>query len=243
MRALFSFLTALPLRETSLERAARGAHLIPLVGLATGLPGVALVLLGYAVPAGVVATLALGAVLLAAGLHHSDGVLDVGDALMVRGDPERRRTVLKDARVGIGGIGALFIVYAPALAALAALIEVSPASAALALLCAEVADRSTMLLVLAFGRPAEQSSSSAPFVRALKGPRKTVGVVLALAAPIPLALPLGALAPFVVLLLVAAAAFFSLRVSRSAFGGISGDVVGAAGEAGRAVVLVALSAL
>lgn len=242
MRALFSFLTALPLREGSLERAARGAHLIPLVGLATGIPGAALILLGYVVPAGVAATLALGAVLLAAGLHHSDGVLDVGDALMVRGDPQRRRAVLKDARVGVGGICALFIVYAPALAALAALVQVSPASAALALLCAEVSDRCTMLLVLAFGRPAEQTSSSAPFVRALKGPRKTVGVILALAAPIPLALPFGALAPLVVLLLVAAATFFSLRVSRSAFGGISGDIVGAAGEAGRAVVLVALTA-
>ncbi len=242
MRALFSFLTPLPLREASLEGAARGAHLIPLVGLATGIPGATLILLGYVVPAGVAATLALGAVLLAAGLHHSDGVLDVGDALMVRGDPQRRRAVLKDARVGVGGICALFIVYAPTLAALAAFVEVSPASAALALLCAEVCDRCTMLLVLAFGRPAEETSSSAPFVRALKGPRKTVGVILALAAPIPLALPFDALAPLVVLLLLAAATCFSLRVSRSAFGGISGDIVGAAGEVGRAVVLVALTA-
>ena len=97
-------------------------------------------------------------------LHHTDGVLDVGDALMVRGEPDRRREVLKDARVGVGGIGALFFVYAPALATLAALAAASPARAAVALLAAEVAARSAMLLVLAFGRPAEASSSSAPFV-------------------------------------------------------------------------------
>jgi cobalamin synthase len=38
------------------------------------------------------------------------------------------------------------------------------------------------------------------------------------------------------------AAIISLRLARSAFGGIGGDVVGATGEACRAAVLVALSA-
>jgi hypothetical protein len=118
MRALLSFFTAFPGRDVALETVARKAYLLPLVGLFTGAPGAALILLGYAMPSGVAATLALGAVLLAAGLHHTDGVLDVGDALMVRGEPERRRAVLKDTRVGVGGIGALFLVYAPTLSAL-----------------------------------------------------------------------------------------------------------------------------
>ena len=168
MRALLSFFTALPVRGSSLEAAAERAYLLPLVGLFTGAPGAALILLAYAVPPGVVATLALGAVLLAAGLHHTDGVLDTGDALMVRGTQERRRAVLKDALVGVGGIGALFVVYAPALAALAALADDSPVRAALALLAGEVSARSAMLLILAFGKPAAAGSSSVPFVRILK---------------------------------------------------------------------------
>ena len=125
VRALLAFFTALPLPGAPLAEAARRVHLLPLVGLVTGVPGALILVSGVFAP-GVAATLALGAVLLAAGLHHADGVLDVGDALMVRGSQGRRREVLRDARVGIGGLGALFLVYAPALAALAALAGTSP---------------------------------------------------------------------------------------------------------------------
>ena len=242
MRALLSFFTALPVRDVSLERVARRSYLLPLVGLFTGAPGAALILLGYAMPSGVVATLALGAVLLAAGLHHTDGVLDAGDALMVRGAPERRRAVLKDTRVGVGGIAALFVVYAPTLAALVALIEDSPARAALALLAAEVSARSAMLLMLAFGRPAEKGSSSVPFVRSLEGSRRAAGVSLALLGPLLCLLPLGGFAPLAVLS-VPLTALVALRVVRTSFGGIGGDVVGATGEVARTVLLVALSAM
>jgi len=241
LKALLSFFTVLPAREASLEEAAREAHLLPLVGIFTGLPGAVLILLASAVPPGVCAALALGAVLLAAGLHHADGVLDVGDALMVRGGPARRRQVLADARVGIGGIGALFLVYAPTLTALAALAAASPGRAALALLASEVSARSSMLLTLAFGEPADEGSSAVPFVRALKEGRRPVGLVLALAAPVPFLLPLGG---FAMLAVLAAPLFalFALRVSREAFGGIGGDAAGAAGEVCRATLLVFLSA-
>jgi adenosylcobinamide-GDP ribazoletransferase len=242
LRALLSFFTAFPVRAASLDEAARAVYLLPLVGILTGLPGAAVLLLGYAVPPGVVATLALGAVLLAAGLHHTDGVLDVGDALMVRGDPGRRRAVLKDARVGIGGIGALFFVYAPALAALAALIQESPARAAIALLAAEVAARSAMLLTLAFGKPAEANSSSVPFVRSLRGWHRTAGAVLALLGPPILLLPLGAPA-FVGALPAPLTALFALQLARRTFGGIGGDTVGATGEAARTALLVAMSGM
>jgi adenosylcobinamide-GDP ribazoletransferase len=240
LTALLSFFTVLPARGASLDEAARSVYLLPLVGLLTGLPGAAVLLLGYAVPPGVAATLGLGAALLAAGLHHTDGVLDAGDALMVRGDPGRRRAVLKDARVGVGGIAALFLVYAPALTALAAIADGSPAMAALALLAGEVCARSAMLFMLALGDPAEQGSSSVPFVRALRGPRKTLGVVLALLGPLPLVFSFGWTAPLAVLVAPLVAAL-ALRVTRTAFGGIGGDTVGATGEAARAVLLVILS--
>jgi adenosylcobinamide-GDP ribazoletransferase len=241
MRALLSFFTVLPVRGVSVEAAAKRAYLMPLVGLITGAPGAALILLGYAMPPGVVATLALGAVLLAAGLHHTDGVLDVGDALMVRGTPERRRAVLKDTRVGVGGIGALFIVYAPTLAALVALANDSPARAALALLAGEISARSAMLLALAVGKPAEPYSSSVPFVRALKGSRGVVGASLALLGPLLCLVPLGDFAPLAALS-APLTALVALQMTRRAFGGIGGDVVGATGEATRTVLLVVLSA-
>jgi adenosylcobinamide-GDP ribazoletransferase len=243
MKALLSFFTVLPVRGATLEEAAREIHLLPLIGLVTGLPGAILLLAAPVVPPGVAATLALGAVLLATGLHHADGVLDVGDALMVHGSPDRRREVLQDARVGIGGLGALFLVYAPTVGALAALSAVSPGRAALALFAGEVAARSAMLLVLVFGEPADLRSSSVPFVRALSGPHRTPAVIVALLAPLPFLLAMSALLAPLAILAVPLVALGLLRISAAKFGGIGGDVVGATGEVCRAVVLIALSAM
>ena len=240
MRALLSFFTVLPVRGATLEEAAREIHLLPFIGLITGLPGAILLMAARFVPPDVAATLALGAVLLASGLHHADGVLDVGDAIMARGSPDRRREVLRDTRVGIGGLGALFLVYAPTVGALAALCDTSPARAALSLLAGEVAARSTMLLMLAFGEPADPRSSSVPFVRALSGPQRTP-VVVALLAPLPLLLAISALGSLAILA-VPLVTLGALRISAAKFGGIGGDVVGATGEVSRAALLVFLSA-
>ena len=242
MKAMLSFFTVLPVRGASLDGAAREAYLLPLVGIVTGLPGAILLLTAAFIPPGVVSTLALGVVLAAAGLHHADGVLDVGDALMVRGSAERRRAVLKDTRVGIGGIGALFLVYAPAVAALTALGAAAPLRAAVVLLAGEVAARSAMVLTLAYGESAEAGSSTVTFVRALSGPRHAYAVALALVAPLPFLFPVSSLAPIAVLA-APLVALISLRISGSTFGGIGGDVVGASGELCRTVVLVAISAM
>ncbi len=240
MRALLSFFTVLPVGAASLDDAARAVHLLPLVGLFTGSFGALLVLLAFVLPPPVAAVLALGGVLLAAGFHHADGVLDVGDALMVRGSPSRRRAVLKDIRVGIGGIGALFLVYAPAATALAALAAASPLRAAATLLAAEVAVRSTMLLMLAFGRPAEPDSLSTPFVEALTGSRRTLGIAIAILAPLPFLLPAG-IVGVPAALCVFLSASSGLVVSGRAFGGIGGDSVGATGELTRTLLLVGIS--
>ena len=240
MKALLSFFTVLPVRGATLEEAAREIHLLPFIGLITGLPGAVLLMAARFVPPDVAATLALGAVLLASGLHHADGVLDVGDAIMARGSPDRRREVLRDTRVGIGGLGALFLVYAPTVGALAALCHTSPARAALSLLAGEVAARSTMLLMLAFGEPADPRSSSVPFVRALSGPQRTP-VVVALLAPLPLLLAISALASLAILA-VPLVTLGAIRISAAKFGGIGGDVVGATGEVCRTSLLVFLSA-
>jgi len=241
LRALLSFFTVLPVRAASLDDAARAGYLLPLVGLFTGALSALLVLLAFVLPPSVAAVLALGGVLLAAGFHHADGVLDVGDALMARGNPARRRAILKDARVGIGGLGALFLLYAPAATALAVLAEESPLRAASTLLAAEIAARSTMLLMLAFGRPAEPGSSSAPFVAALSGPRRTLGIATAILAPIPFLWPAG-LVGVPGALCAPMATLLGLMISRRAFGGIGGDSIGATGELTRTVLLVLVSA-
>jgi adenosylcobinamide-GDP ribazoletransferase len=245
LRALLAFFTVLPISTagSSLGDAARRTYLLPLVGLLTGLPGAVILLLAFAIPPGVAATLALGTVLLAAGLHHVDGVMDVGDALMVRGDPARRREVMKDVRVGVGAMGALFLVYAPSVAALAALAQASPVKAIVSLLAAETAARSAMLLILLFGEPAERGSSSVLFVRSLRvGRGRVVALVIAFLLPLLVATPLG-LTGASALLAAPVTALSALALARRMFGGISGDVSGATGEAARTVLLVTFSGL
>ena len=242
MKALLSYFTILPFRGASLEETARWVPLLPLIGVVTGLPGAILLLAAYVVPPGVVAPLGLGAVLLAAGLHHADGVLDVGDAIMAQGSPDRRREVLEDTRVGVGGLGALFLIYAPTVGALTALCTTSPAHAALALLAGEDAARSAMLLTLAFGEPADPRSSSVPFVRALSGSQRTPAVVVALLAPLPFLLATSTFLAPLAILAAPLVALGALRISAAKFGGIGGDVVGATGEVSRAALLVFLSA-
>src|SRR5688500_12479028 len=161
---------------------------------------------------------------------------------MAHGSPDRRRDVLEDTRVGIGGLGALFLVYAPTVGALAALCASSPGRAALALFAGEISARSAMLLVLAFGEPAVPRSSSVPFVTALSGPHRTPGVVVAWLAPLPFLLAAGVLLAPLAILAVPLVAFGALRIFHATFGGIGGDVVGATGEASRAVLLVLISA-
>ena len=240
MRALLSFFTVYPVTGPSLKDAAHASHLLPLVGLFTAAPGVLLLLLAFVLPPSVAAILALGLVLLAAGFHHADGVLDVGDALMAHGDSARRRAVLKDARIGIGGLGALFLVYAPAAAALAALAEVSPLRAAAALVASEIASRSAMLLMMTFGQPAETTSSSTPFVDALAGSHRAPAIALALLAPLPFLLPVGP-AGVLGIICVPTTSALGLHISRRTFGGISGDTIGATGELTRTVLLILLS--
>ncbi len=244
MLALLGFFTALPVgpSNSSLQAAARKAYLLPFVGLVTALPGAILLLLAPVIPPSVAATLALVAALLIAGMHHTDGVLDVGDALMVRGSSVRRREVLKDARAGAGAVGALLVVYAPALAALAALAVASPKGASLGLVAGESAARSAMLLLLVFGRPYDEDSSSTCFVRSLKGPgSRGVALLLALALPPLIALPLGLVPLVLALIAPMLVALFALALAKRAFGGINGDITGATGELTRMMLLVALS--
>ncbi len=44
------------------------------------------------------------------GFHHLDGVVDFGDGMMAHGDPEKKIEVMRDKRIGTGGIAYLIMV-------------------------------------------------------------------------------------------------------------------------------------
>src|SRR5918995_1562599 len=92
-----------------------------------------------------------------------------------------------------------------------------------AAMCSKI-PASAMLLMLAFGEPADPRSSSVPFVGVLPGPPRTPAVVVALLAPLPFLLATSALAPLAIFA-APLVALGALRISAAKFGGIGGDVV------------------
>lgn len=110
---LLSFLTILPVKaHTSIPQIAKYTWLFPIMGAIIGLIGGVfaglLELIGL--PQAIIASLAYGFLIWFSGFHHLDGLIDMGDALMAHGSPEDKIRIMKDERIGTGGLGLFFIV-------------------------------------------------------------------------------------------------------------------------------------
>jgi adenosylcobinamide-GDP ribazoletransferase len=111
---LVSFSTILPLNiHTSIEEMAKFTWIWPLLGAFIGiLVGiVAWVFTGALhLPQLLSAALIYSFAIIITGLHHLDGLIDFGDGLMAHGDPERRIEIMRDQRIGTGGLSSLLMV-------------------------------------------------------------------------------------------------------------------------------------
>jgi adenosylcobinamide-GDP ribazoletransferase len=208
---------------------ARWSWLYPIAGYVTG--GFACICVFWIAEPLLAAAAAVAALLLITGSHHLDGLLDLGDGLMVHGDRERRQKALTDRQVGAGGIatgGAVTLITFAALAS-------SPIIWA-ALIAAEVAARFSMAFLTAYGPPFHEGIHSV-LHRASRPYFPVLSFILC--APLIL-LPLAPvrLAGTAAVMIAVPAAL--LAISRRLFGGVNGDVVGASGEITRALVLATL---
>jgi len=231
--AAFQFLTVAPpvVRRLFTARemgAAVGYY--PLAGLALGavLAGLHWAL-GQALPAGVVAALALGAWVLLTGALHLDGFLDTCDGLLGGFTPEARLRILRDERVGAyavaGGMLLLLLKYS----AIAASVD-----ATRALLLAPLLGRwAISLAVVAFPYARPQGLG-----RDIKDQatwrRAALATAIALPACALIGGWLGALAAVAVAVLLLGVARFTL----ARIPGLTGDIYGAVCELSEAVVLV-----
>ncbi len=120
---LISFSTILPLHiHTSIDEMAEFTWLWPMIGALIGIVAGAL---GFVL----LDLLNLSALLAAAliysfsiwftGFHHLDGLVDFGDGMMVHGSPEKKVDVMRDKRIGTGGLAYLLIVGLVTFAAIA----------------------------------------------------------------------------------------------------------------------------
>lgn len=190
------------------------------------------------VPPLAVAVVALGALALGSRALHLDGLSDVADGLTASYDRERSLAVMKSGTAGPAGVVAVVLVLGAQAAALAAFVDdVRSAVIAGAAVCAS---RAALWITCASPvRAARPDGLGATFTRRVPGWWTLLGWAgLAAAATVvhpwrgPVAVGIAAL---VVVLLVA-------RAHRR-FGGVTGDVFGAAIELALAALLVALANL
>ncbi len=113
LKGLFGFLTIVPVGMESIEVISKYFFLCPLVGLIIGSVAGAI---GFAsnffLPDLISGFLVLVTIQLLTGFHHLDGLLDLSDAAMARGDTKRRLEVMHDMYTGAAAISSGVIVLA-----------------------------------------------------------------------------------------------------------------------------------
>ncbi len=229
------FLTRIPLPPASHfdpGDPARASRFFPLVGLLVGAAAAVVWALASTVWSPLVAAvLAVATSALLTGALHEDGLADTVDALG-GGSRERRLEIMKDSRVGAWGALALVLITALKIAALA---QVDVRTGALALLAAHAGARAAAAAVMA-ATPYAGASAKGRAGEARPRPAELAFALLTGAAPLAL---LGGGAAAAGLVLAALAALAVASAARRAFGGHTGDVLGAAEQAAEVLILLA----
>jgi adenosylcobinamide-GDP ribazoletransferase len=233
--AALSFLTRVPVGRwvpVEADDVARGAWLFPVVG---GVVGAAAGLLADVaagwLPSLAAGALAVGAAAVLTGALHLDALADTADALGGR-SREHALEIMRDHAIGAFGATALIVVCILDAALLGTLAETD--DAAVVGLAAGAAGRATML-PLAFTLPYARSGEGQGRVLTGIG---AVTVVVGLGIALALALPAGAAGLWGAGAAAGAALVLGL-VARSRFGGVTGDVLGAAAKLAETASLVA----
>jgi len=228
------FLTQLPVghSERSWDALTAQPVAFPIVGYLVG----ALVALIFFLPLPT-ATLAVAFVVwlyLLTGINHLDGITDLGDAIVVHGDQQRRREVMRDTTIGVGGMAALVVVLL-GVAAAAVQLATLPIETAIALvIVTEVWAKASMAALICLGSAPHDGMGSQ-----FTSQSGTVSLLPVLLVSLPaIALLWPAVTPAVVVGGVATVLTVGmLGWARRTVGGVSGDIFGATNELVRVVAL------
>ncbi|NDB46196.1 MAG: adenosylcobinamide-GDP ribazoletransferase [Nitrososphaeria archaeon] len=235
--SVFSFLTIIPSGSSDLQTVAKHMYLFPVIGIAIGLLiGAVGWGLSFFLEPLVVGLLVAASLVLITGIHHTDGLSDFADGLMVKGSKEKKLEVMRDPKVGSAGIVAIVFYVA---AAVIALSFMKGFELFYAILIGEVIAKFCMVLSASIGPSAWQGSNSA-FIESMKDKKK---LVVAGAITISVIVLFQNNAGFVALAAAIAVTLVIVGVSKRSFGGISGDIMGAINELARVSSFLVLASL
>jgi len=222
--SVFSFLTIFPSNNTDLETVARYMHVFPIIGIGLGLLIASIGFgLSFFLEPLIVALLVVASIAIITGIHHTDGLADFADGLMTRGTKEKKRTAMKDHSTGSAGIVSVVLSIVGVIIALSLTTGYELIQA---ILLSEILAKLSMVLMASIGKSAAAGSNSS-FMQIMKDKRRLA------AAGIITIIPLVVIGGTTGLILFGASigvTLFLIGLSSRSFGGITGDVLGAANE-------------
>ncbi len=258
---LFAFLTVLPLRMDldCLVDSARLMWLFPLVGAILGLlAGVFGWAVSFFLPFIVVGTLTLGMLLLLTGLHHTDGLLDFGDAVMYHGTPERKIEIMHDQLTGAGALGLGIMTYLVTALAFVSLggsnvwiggsagftgpLGIWVPQIIPALIVVEMSAKLSMVVATWAGKAVHEGMNS-PFMDVMHSKNGNLRIAAALIVSFAIAWPLLLFAGVVTVIAAVLSGLIMVAIAHRHFKGVTGDVLGATNEITRMVAVVVLLAM
>jgi len=235
-RSGFGFLTTIPVGITmeGIENLMKHIYLFPVVGAILGIILAAASLVSSALlPPTMASLIILISIYYFSGFNHIDGLADFGDGVAAHGTKEKKISAMRDTAVGTGGI--IFCIIA-LLGIFVSLVSIQETGVFLllpyALIVAETSAKQSMVTVAAFGRRLHEGFGAMTVDNAKKSDL-FIGTVFS-GSVCYIVLGIIGLEAFIVSQL---AGLLVLNTANRHFGGVSGDVVGAANEIGRLAAL------
>ena len=239
LRNGFGFLSTIPVSISmeGIENLMKHIYLFPVVGAVIGI---------ILAVIGLTSSLVLSPIMLAllviisiyyfTGINHIDGLADFGDGIAAHGTKEKKIAAMRDTAVGTGGI--VFCVIS-ILGLFVSIVSIQKTNVYLllpfALIVAETSAKQSMVTVAAFGRRIHEGFG-AMTVDNTKKSDLVIGTIFS-ASVCYIVLGFPGIEAFIISQL---AGLLVLNTANRHFGGVSGDIVGAANEIGRLSALLYL---
>ncbi len=190
------------------------------------------------------AAMTIAFLLVLTGLQHFDGLIDLGNALGLRNEHDRKMAAHAWTVTYSGAVFALVTEFV-ALTGLFLLVPSfnNPLMVFGAIITAEISAKLAMVTIVWIGKPTHKGLGSIFLKKAKKKLNIVAYVLSALIVFILLSLardPVFGIVGVAVVLVSVPVAFIMEIVAKKVFGGVSGDIIGATNEVARAVTLVSL---